>query len=194
MENFDWVELKKHPEYEIAITPHGYIFRRKDGSDKPFTPFPSGVRLEKDIWCPLARLVAEQFLPNPNNYPCVNLRNRNLDDCRLENLRWANRKMISGNAKLPNRVFLNELPEGFQPFTQYQTTGRLYEFADLFIKWDGETPHFITFNSKLRYRIIEPSIGKGTERKGKRTEYIYINYRDINGKPCAIRYDKLLPN
>jgi hypothetical protein len=72
MDNLDWVELKKHPEYEIAITSTSYIFRRKDGNGKRFTPFPSRVRLEKEIWCPLSRLVAEQFSPNPHNYPCVN--------------------------------------------------------------------------------------------------------------------------
>jgi hypothetical protein len=186
MENLDWIELKNHPEYEIAITPNSYIFRRKDGDGKPFTPFPSGVRLENDIWCPLARLVAEQFLPNPNNYPCVNHINRNKDDCRLENLRWATRKMITSNIKGPNREFLDELPEGFQPFTQYKTNGRLYELADLFIKWDGETPHFITFDSHIRYRIIKTSIGKT-----KKTEYQYINYHDIHGKQCAIRYANL---
>jgi hypothetical protein len=42
-----------------------------------------------------------------------------MDDWRLENLRWATPKMITSNLKGPNREFLNELPKGFHPFTQY---------------------------------------------------------------------------
>jgi hypothetical protein len=35
MENVDSMELKNHPEYEIATTSTGYIFRRKGGGSKP---------------------------------------------------------------------------------------------------------------------------------------------------------------
>lgn len=44
---------------------------------------------KKRIHLKIHRIVAEHFIPNPNNYECVNHINGNKNDNRAENLEWC---------------------------------------------------------------------------------------------------------
>ena len=46
----------------------------------------------------LHRLIADTFIPNPNNYPTVDHKDRNRTNNRISNLRWATIKMQRENA------------------------------------------------------------------------------------------------
>lgn len=51
------------------------------------------------------RLVADAFIPNPNNFPMIDHINRNKSDNRVENLRWCDGKENRRNCDF-NRFFI----------------------------------------------------------------------------------------
>ena len=71
----DWMGTGKIKELKLRKQ-EGYMFT---------TFIDNGMNVNKRVH----RLVAEAFIPNPNNYPCINHKNEIRDDNRVENLEWC---------------------------------------------------------------------------------------------------------
>lgn len=91
----DTLTVKKHPSLNILVREDGAIFnceRKKGTANWEYgTLFKIGYRyvnINRKSYL-VHRLVAEAFLPNESNLPCVDHINRDRTDNKVSNLRWV---------------------------------------------------------------------------------------------------------
>ena len=124
-------------------------------------------------------IIAQQFIPNPDNLPQVDHINHNRADYRLENLRWVSQSENSMNKSSYGQhqyVFLDELSDTAEPFERYNN----YEFDDLWI--DYGTQKLYLFNG-VKYREL-------LEHHDKYSIFYYAYDRN-NGKQCKLCHSRL---
>lgn len=123
------------------------------------------VRLSKDgkyIYKNLHRILAETFIPNPNNYRTVNHINGNKLDNRISNLEWADDCTQQHQACLL----------GLKPTTQHILTEE--EILDVYKRY-FENNESIYSIAKL-YNTRKQQIAKLV--KGQRHQTLFRQYRD----------------
>ena len=103
-------ELKVDPSYEIAKDQYPYIIRKK-GKSKPIkascnTTGYLQIRLGGKMYC-LHKVIAEQYLDNPNNYNEVDHIDHDKSNNRVENLRWCSKSENQRNKSSYNDKIIN---------------------------------------------------------------------------------------
>lgn len=123
------------------------------------------VRLSKDgkyIYKNLHRILAETFIPNPNNYRTVNHINGNKLDNRLDNLEWTN------DCKQQHEACLL----GLKPTTQHILTTE--EILNVYKKYFEE--HKTIYSIAKEFNTRKQQIAKLI--KGQRHQDLYRQYRE----------------
>ena len=172
--------LKVDNDYVIAKDVYPYIICRK-GTTKAIA-----ISKNKDGYQTihlngktynLHKVIATQYIPNPDDLPQVDHCNQHGDDNRIENLRWVTR---SDNDKNKSRyggydaIYVGEISDDAIEVTKYGDHElEFYYFDDdKFYYYNG-----VAYRELMVY-------------EDKRNGALYVNARDINNKQVQIRYNK----
>jgi hypothetical protein len=124
------------------------------------------------------RLVATQFLTNPDNLPEVDHINHNRTDNRIDNLRWCSHSDNMFNLQshgIFQYEYFDDLPVPCQPFVFYNG----HDFEGYMIDNDKN----IYFHNSLMFRKLQLLIMKN--------RYPFYCMTDIEGKQVCVFLNKL---
>lgn len=113
--NIKYPELLEYKETGIIVNDQGEVL-----SEHKVYVAKTGykvIKVNSFYYC-IHRMVAELFLPNPNNNNIVDHINNDRCDNRVENLRWCSKGENGKNKKVKNEYGLNgiyKIPDKFKP-------------------------------------------------------------------------------
>lgn len=147
----------------FEVTKDGKVFL--DGVERTQSTHAEGYKIvskNKKLFY-VHRLVAQTYIPNPNNYKTVNHKNGVKDDNRVENLEWATRRSNCEHARLNK---LSELKsQGIKDLTYEQ----YLEMVEL--RKNGMSFRKISTLMGLEYRRVNDTLsGKRYKDYKKRME------------------------
>ena len=180
----DFVTINEYPEYEI-LNQYPFTIRRKDNhyEVKEYIDKSTGyvrVNLNRKH-AKKHRVIAKQFLPNPDNLPFIDHLNRDRTDYHLSNLRWCSASENNRNASGRHGVsyeFIDNIPDEAIVITHYDLKNerRVFDENKYYYYYDEETEEDIFYQRITDdvYRIMHIN----TFKSGRK----FIATRDINNK------------
>ena len=170
-------------EYEIKTTyPHeirnkrtGKILKESLMNNGYYRVYLNGVLNYKH------RLIAKQFIPNPENLPCIDHINHQRNDNHISNLRWCS---ISDNNK--NKSFYKSINYAFYDYADFDDDDIIvideyngYEIEDYY--YDMLTEKFL-LDTGVNYRELHVNFDKDG--------YAYVHVKDVENKRVQIYINK----
>ena len=178
-----FVDLLNHADYEILNT-YPFTIRRKDNHYELKESFNKGyltVTVDGKN-CKKHRLIALQFLPNPNNLPEVDHINRDRTNYHLDNLRWISSSGNQRNKTAYNGVavrYVDEINPEALVVDYYETRTERHYFKDYYY-YEG----VFYYDNDMNYRILNINV----TRNGSR----YVNMVSTEGKYVAVVITRFL--
>ena len=161
-EQGEYVTLKNHDDYEI-LNVYPFTIRKK--CDKQIvsesitnTGYPR-VNLNKKSYMK-HRLIALQFLDNPENLSCVDHISKDRTDYHLSNMRWCNQSTNCKNRTSMKNViyeFITDIPDDAIKIDYYDTKTERREFVDgdyYYANVDGEDRFYQRITDDGLYKIM----------------------------------------
>lgn len=103
-----WVKLKGDFFWEYLISDSGLIMHDniciKQSNSNGYKVVKLRLTNNKFKQYKVHRLVAEAFIPNPNNYPCVNHKDENKANNCVNNLEWCTVRYNNCYGTRPNKI------------------------------------------------------------------------------------------
>ena len=169
----NWEILKNHEQYKISnVYPYEI---RKIKNDMIVRPFLNNgyyvIHLTNNKIFQLGRIIADHFIPNPDNLPVIDYIDCNKKNFHIDNLRWCDHGQ--NHQKRLKYVDTIDLKKATNIWCYSDWTfDNLYFLDDQLYKWNGK-----------KYLVIT----------GKADKYnnICFNTTDVNGKVHKLYSDRI---
>ena len=191
----EFVRMINHPRYEM-MTKYPHTIRRIDNKHEVSECNDKAgylmVKLNDDCkrrTCYKHRLIAEQFIPNPDSLSQVDHINHDRKDNRIENLRWVSASTNQFNRSSNNGVryeFIDDIPDDAVVVDFYNVRAERREFEDnRYYYYYNEDSNEDVFYGRINenvYKILHIN----TCRNGSR----FVSLMDTNNRQVCVMVNR----